>query len=126
MKIKMTISLKGLVRPDDVAEGFVSYCPSLNVYSHGHTEQDAIACIEKTVTLYLETCLQRRILESVLEKAGFVAVPSNAPVPVSELEQDYIIIERLRDKNYDKTFDIEVPINLIAQEQAANLSQSAA
>lgn len=74
MKITMTISLKGVVRQDDVAEGYVSFCPALKIYAHGTTSEEAMVCMEKTLTLYLETCLMRGTLDSVLKTAGFKPV----------------------------------------------------
>ena len=120
MKIKMTISLKGVVRQDDVAEGYVSFCPAFKIYAHGKTSEEAMLCMEKTLTLYLETCLSRGTLDNVLRTSGFQPVAGYpAAVPLHEIDKEYIALERLQDQKYDQAFDIEVPIHLIAQVQAA-------
>jgi predicted RNase H-like HicB family nuclease len=126
MKMKITISLKGLVRQDDVAQGYVTFCPALKIYAHGKTTEEAMACMEKTMILYIETCLQRGILDEVLRKAGFSpATGYPAAIPVEELAQEYISIMQLQEKKYDQAFDIEVPIHLIAQAQAVSACHNA-
>ena len=48
----------------------VAVCPELNVSSFGDTPQEALACLEEAVTLFLEECKRIGSLEMVLEEAG--------------------------------------------------------
>ncbi|HEU0049927.1 MAG TPA: hypothetical protein VFQ43_20225 [Nitrososphaera sp.] len=126
MKIKMTISLKGVVRKDDVAKGYVSFCPALKIYAHGSTSEEAMVCMEKTLALYLETCLSRGTLDTVLHAAGFRPVSGYpAAIDIADIEKEYIAIEKLQDQKFEQAFDIEVPIHLVAQAQMALESQHA-
>ena len=48
------------VRWDEQAGVFVSSCPSMNVYSQGETEDEAIAAIKSAVGLYLKAVFHGR------------------------------------------------------------------
>lgn len=52
---EIVFNLKGYYRKDEVATGCVSYCPSLNIFSHGKDSNDARDHLWKAVRLYLET-----------------------------------------------------------------------
>jgi predicted RNase H-like HicB family nuclease len=122
MKIKVTISLKGVVRQDEVAGGFVTFCPALTIYAHGKTSEDAMLAMEKTLSLYLETCFRRGTLDSVLKKAGFEPVAGYpAAIPLTQIDQEFVAIEKLK---YDSAFDIEVPVYLVAQAQVSELQHA--
>ena len=48
----------------------VAVCPELNVSSFGDTPQEALACLEEAVTLFLEECIRIGSLEMVLKEAA--------------------------------------------------------
>jgi predicted RNase H-like HicB family nuclease len=119
--IKVMFSLQGFSRPDDVAEGVVSYCPALKIYSHGQTADEAKENLIKTITLYVETCFERGILGQTLKNSGFVPHPSEESVPVQDIADEYIEIQ---EQKFETAFDIEVPLNLIAQAQTGAMQHA--
>lgn len=120
--INIIFSLKGYSRPDDTAGGIVTYCPALNIYSHGPNPEEAKDNLRKTILLYIDTCFRKGILGQLLKKAGFMPHPSGESVSVQEIEDEYIQIQEQR---FETAFDIEVPLNLIAQAhtQAAEMQR---
>jgi hypothetical protein len=112
MGLQMTVRLKAAYREDPVATGFVSYCPALKIYAHGDSADASIDAMEKTLQLYLGTCLQRGILNDVLEKAGFEVVPEavHQAMTVADAECEFIAIQEL---NFKHTFEVEVQIPFI-------------
>ncbi len=46
------------VRRDEQTDVFVSVCPSMNVYSQGETEDEAIAAIKSAVGLYIKAAFR--------------------------------------------------------------------
>ena len=75
--IRFTVSVPFNVEPDEV--GYVSYCPPLDVYSQGRTEDEAVAMLAEAIQLFIESCYRRGVLESVLKESGFEAVPEMPP-----------------------------------------------
>lgn len=113
MVLKLTASLKGAVRWDDQAKVFLSFCPALNIYSQGLSEDEAREALESTMRLYIETCIERGILEQILRRAGFNKSSEKA-VPRQQLYDEYIMVER-----FDRVFDMDIPIHLIASQQGS-------
>jgi predicted RNase H-like HicB family nuclease len=54
----------------------VALCPELNVSSFGDTPEEALACLQEAVTLFLEECQRMGTLEMVLEEAGYRREPT--------------------------------------------------
>jgi len=51
--------------------GYVSCCPPLGVYSQGETLKEARENIIEASQLFIESCVERGVLESVLMKRDF-------------------------------------------------------
>ncbi len=49
----------------------VSYCPLLDVYSQGNTEQEAIKNLIEALSLFFINCLEMGTLDRVLKDCGF-------------------------------------------------------
>ena len=94
MQNSIIFSLNGFYREDAIAKGFVSYCPTLNVYSHGESAEEAMAHLKQSVVLYLETCLKRETLDKVLKDAGFSPQAGGLPegTPLSDIEDEFIAV----------------------------------
>ena len=60
----MIVRFACIVRKDERASAFVSYCPALDIYSQGETEEEAIAGIQSAVALYLKAALRRAALNN--------------------------------------------------------------
>jgi len=54
----------------------VALCPELNVSSFGDTPEEALACLQEAVVLFLEECRRMGTLEMVLEEAGYRPEPT--------------------------------------------------
>jgi predicted RNase H-like HicB family nuclease len=119
MQNSITFSLNGFYREDKTAQGFVSYCPTLNVYSHGDSPEEAMTHLKQSVVLYLETCLKRETLDRVLKNSGFIPQAGGLPegTPLSELEEEFIAVKK---SNFDRAFEIKVPFALLPQTKLAH------
>ncbi len=53
---------------------YVSYCPMLDLYSQGDTEEQAEKNILEATGLLIECCIKNRTLETVLKECGFNSV----------------------------------------------------
>ena len=117
-RIKFTVNLLGATRKDEQAGVFVSFCPALNIYSQGVTEEDAHKALQETIELYLETCYEHGILRAELKKSGFVSTREPMLQPKQACEE-FIKIEKA---NFDHVFEMDIPWNLVAaaQEHDAN------
>jgi predicted RNase H-like HicB family nuclease len=113
MQIKVVFNLKGAFRDDEVASGVVSFCPALNIFSHGKTMDEAKEALIKAISLFLETCYQRGTLGEILRKAGFNAEPLQFGTPVVQVKDDEYIA--IHDNRFRDPFCFEVPLNLVAQ-----------
>jgi len=51
---------------------YVSHCPVLDVASQGDTEEEAKRNLIEAVTLFLLSCYEDGVLDSVLKESGFV------------------------------------------------------
>ena len=110
MLLRLTASLKGALRYDRDAGVFVSFCPTMNIYSQGRSEKEAIEALTSAVWLFISTCLEQGTLERTIKKVGFVQISGLRMVSPSHYMDEFIAIE-----NYDEAFQFEVPINLVAQ-----------
>jgi predicted RNase H-like HicB family nuclease len=110
MKIKVTVNLLGATRHDKETDLFVGFCPALNIYSQGTTEEEARKTLESAILLYVQTCFKKNILEDVLKEAGFARFTEGSEPPGEALQQ-YIKIEQLK---FDRVFDMDIPLCLVA------------
>lgn len=111
-RAEISFKLRGGTRYDEETGNFVSLCPRLGVYSQGRTKEEAEEALKSTLMLYVETCFRRKRLDDVLLRAGFAQVPTG-DIPAECGADEYIKIEH---EKFDSTFDIEIPLNLIAAE----------
>ena len=58
-----------IIREDNL---YVSYCPVLDVYSQGYTEEEAVKNLHEALSLFLLNCFERGVLEEVMKESGFV------------------------------------------------------
>lgn len=91
MQIKITLSLP--VEVVKKKKWYVATCAALDVVSQGDTPETAKAHLQGALMVFLESCLDRGVLEEVLQECGFMPVPSGEPGPRSEEElQDTVDI----------------------------------
>jgi len=71
----------------------VALCPELSVSSFGDTPEEALACLQEAVMLFLEECQRMGTLQMVLEEAGYHQEPTvpqrwipRQPVQINWLE----------------------------------------
>ena len=69
--VSIKVSLSALIDKEKETGLYVSYCPALALYSQGKTEKEAGENIMEAVELFIETCIEERTLEKVLEDCGF-------------------------------------------------------
>ena len=71
------------------ATGFVSFCPALDVYSQGPSEEAAIENLAEALQLFVESCLARGTLDRVLKDCGFEPEAAK-PEPVEDLYMAHV------------------------------------
>lgn len=109
MTLEFTVRLLGAVRHDDECGVFVSFCPALKLYSQGTTETEARNALESAVKLFLVTCFERGQLTTALRSLGFA--PTNKTISTDARVKEFI---EIREANFPETFEVEVPIQLLA------------
>ena len=95
-RIRFELAVPAEVRKD--GDRFVSFCPPLDVYSQGPSEEAALDNLAEALQLFVESCLARGTLDRVLKDCGFE--PDADPKPM------------------DDQHLIHVPLSLVAREQA--------
>ena len=65
---------------------WVAGCPSLDVFSQGHSEADAKKSLREAVELWIDSCLERNKLGEALRELGWYRVPpGTTPSPDTDL-----------------------------------------
>ncbi len=78
------------------AEYWITSCPPLDLFAQGKNETEAKKNLETTVRLFLTSCFESGVLDSVLKSCGFT-------------------VERnIRQAKQDKTASITVPLYLLS------------
>ena len=80
---------------------FYSCCAILDVFSQGHTRQEAADNLTEAVQLFIESCYERGVLDQVLQSSGFHSAGQEV---LAGAGAEYL----------------EVPISLIASARAEN------
>jgi predicted RNase H-like HicB family nuclease len=110
--VKFTIQMNCGVRPDDDTGLFVSYCPTLDIYSQGGSEDEAIEAIKSAVALRLSTALGHGRLEKLLRKAGFKIAPHLPSDTHPASDAEFVHVQTV--PNEFKAIPVEVPLTLLA------------
>ena len=71
--------------------GYVSYCPALDIYSQGESEEEAISMLAEAIEMFIKSCFDRGVLFQVLEDCGW------------RDETNYSIDFKISMADYDKT-----------------------
>ncbi len=50
---------------------YVSYCPALDLYSQGDTEEEASTNLIEALQLFVQSCYERGTLDAVMKERGF-------------------------------------------------------
>jgi predicted RNase H-like HicB family nuclease len=109
--IEFTINVNCQIRHDDDAGVFVSHCPTLNVYSQGETEEEALEAIKEAVSLHVTTAFDFARLDKVLRKAGFEKFSPDQAMGAVESPGEFVKVELRKDV---KDFPISLPFHLRA------------
>jgi len=92
----------------------VSCCATLQICTQRRDETEARKALESAINLFLTICFEYGILDKALKERGFTSVgPAGAK---ADIATDMIKVEH---QNFDQTFDVEVPMFLVAQQQGA-------
>jgi hypothetical protein len=114
MTVAVQFRLKCLSRHDEQAGVHVGYIPALKVFSQVPTaqEKELPDALVSAAQMFIITCYERDILETLLKERGMTkAVGEKAAIPE---EQDYISVSE-----YQHSFTVDVPVNLVAASQLA-------
>lgn len=87
---------------------WVAGCPKLDIFSQGETEEQAKAALDEAIKLWLESCLDRRVLDEALRECGFRRVTA-----AEEARCDHVIALRPAAQQIDPgadTFDLTLTI----------------
>ncbi|MCY3853342.1 MAG: hypothetical protein OXG03_07225 [Gammaproteobacteria bacterium] len=95
-RIQFHVHVPVRIKTDEV--GYISHCPSLDVFSQGATEEEAINNLLEALKMFLASCYARGTLDEVLRECGFELCEESEPI-----EDGHIL---------------DVPLSLVAHEQA--------
>jgi hypothetical protein len=114
--VQVSFRLQFATRRDDEANVYVGYCPALKLYSQGITEEQAAEAVVSAVKLFLVACYERDILHSALRNRGMTRASSMVADQITKDERKEFISIR----PFEKEFWRDVPINLLAAQEAPN------
>ncbi len=117
--LEVKFRLRFGIRHDEEADVHVGYCPLLNLYSQGTTSDEAEKAIIDAAQQFIAISYKRNTLGRVLRNRGMVDA-----APAVEHRGQFIAVEVVQKEEYDREFEIDVPIDLLAsaavgQEQLA-------
>ena len=78
-RLTVSFKLSAEVSRDPDTQSFMSYCPALDLYSAGRTDDHARSALVSGAEMYLRHCFQRGILDRMLTEGGFSAVSPTRP-----------------------------------------------
>lgn len=116
--IQLQFRLGFAMRYDGDADVHVSYCPTLSLYSQGETKAEARSAIISAAKLFIVRCYERDILHTVLRERGMTRATSEEIARIStdeECKNEFISV----DSNFTDFFEEDVPIHLLAAQEAA-------
>jgi predicted RNase H-like HicB family nuclease len=114
MMLQLIVNLNGAIRKDAAANVYVSYCPTLKIYSQGETEDQASEALKSAVTLFLTHCVQNGQIDFALKKLGMVEAGASAITSVDSRVDEWIAI---REAKFEEAFPFSVPLNLVVSQQ---------
>jgi predicted RNase H-like HicB family nuclease len=114
--LTVKFNLAFATRHDEQANVFVGYCPVLKVHSQGRTDEEAREAVVDAARLFILTCYKRNILYKYLRSRGM----TEAITPPENEDHQYIRIE-----HYDNQFEREVPIEILAAQNAEAIAACA-
>jgi predicted RNase H-like HicB family nuclease len=112
--IEFTINMNCQIHRDEDAGVFVSHCPTLNVYSQGESEEEALEAIKEAVTLHVTTAFDFNRLDKVLRKAGFERFTLDQAVDAAASPAEFVKVAMRKDT---KEFPISLPFCLRADQR---------
>ncbi|HVX93663.1 MAG TPA: type II toxin-antitoxin system HicB family antitoxin [Polyangia bacterium] len=118
-RIEVTYRLPALFKRDAATGLFVSWCPPLGIFSQGTTAKEAKRALNSAVTLYIQTCQKRGILDRQLKLRGAQPVPPGETIGAETDDGDdsryFIVVTEERDERDEQAnrFDVNVAIDLL-------------
>ncbi len=86
--VEFSVKLRCFVRKEKKTR-WMSYCPSLQVYSQGRTMEAAKLSLREALELWMESCIERDTLHEALVELGFHPAPWGELVPA---ESETIVV----------------------------------
>jgi predicted RNase H-like HicB family nuclease len=114
--IEFTIKMNCRVGHDEDSDVYVSHCPTLDIYSQGESEEEALEAIKSAVTMHLTTAYDFNRLEKVLRRAGFerIAGEGRSEEGASD-EAEFVRVRQLKPEPKFKDVAITLPLRLVPQ-----------
>jgi predicted RNase H-like HicB family nuclease len=90
--ISYAIKLEFKLRRD--GRDWLAWCPAIDVMTQAKTRKAAVASLREAIELWVESCIERKVLDKALEEAGFqkAKVGEQAPSHVNVMN----VVGRLR------------------------------
>lgn len=83
-KIELEFRVKVPIDYKDDEVGVISFCPLLDIYSQGDTEEEAKSNLQEAIMLFITSCFERGCLDEVLKGCGFEVVNEVKEVKVKK------------------------------------------
>jgi predicted RNase H-like HicB family nuclease len=65
---------------------YVAFTPALDLSTCGSTNEDAVNNFSQAVELFVETAIERKTIDDLLESLGWIAAPNNWSPPSQPLK----------------------------------------
>ena len=78
---EMVLSFQLLIKISKTEGWYLASCEDLDVHSQGKTEEKATENLREALHLFLNSCIERGVLNQVLIDAGFVGVDKRMAPP---------------------------------------------
>ncbi|HEY3129585.1 MAG TPA: hypothetical protein VGL91_09005 [Acidobacteriota bacterium] len=115
--ITLAFQLAGAIRFDKEIAVHVSYCPALDIFSQGNTQDEAKQALQSAVQMFVMRCYEKGTLLTVLKDRGFAA--SQPILSPQDAAGEFIFLGK---QHYEGVFELNVPIPLIAEIKAGRVS----
>lgn len=90
MEQQVSITWRLPYRFEQEGDWILAYCPVLDLYAQGRSNDKALENLNTTIQLFLESCYERNTLDEALKECGFRLAKHTKKTVVEENDQKYI------------------------------------
>ena len=101
----------------------VGYIPALCLFTQGRTEDELSKALVSAAEMYIVKCYELNILNRVLRERGMTKASGRLETEELKAKSMQFIAVTDTEPLYDRSFTVNVPIELVAAQQMGELCQ---